>query len=285
LYYLAVELNKLYGLYEPPAITVQKGGVYAPKTGILGRLGFSSPEAALIRKDLRAFTRRRELLASYIFPIILIILAIFESLGITTTGVTTRSTSIEYVAWMFLLPASSMAMLLGESLIGEEGQVVWRIYASPISAKNLVRSKFFFAVMFSIIVLIASSVVGVILYQPTLRKTVVLMLEAFFLVLVLASVNLQVGFKGADFSATRRARMVRQEWSFIGLGVTLAAGAAVLAPVIFLYGLALLHGTSISSLSLAIGAAISAAVSIAISAFFYRINVDSAQELLRKAEV
>jgi hypothetical protein len=285
LYYLAVELNKLYGLYEPPAITVQKAGVYAPKTGILGKLGFSSAEAALIRKDLRAFTRRRELLASYIFPIILIILAIFESLGITSTGVTTRSTSIEYVAWMFLLPASSMAMLLGESLIGEEGQVVWRIYASPISAKNLVRSKFFFAVMFSIIILIASSAVGVILYQPTLRKTVVLMLEAFFLVLALASVSLQVGFKGADFSATRRARMVRQEWSFIGLGVTAAAGAAVLAPVIFLYGLALLYGISISSLNLAIGVAISAAISIAISAFFYRINVDSAQELLRKAEV
>jgi hypothetical protein len=285
LYYLAVDLNKRFGLYEPPAITVQKSGFYAPKTGILGRLGFPSVEAALIRKDLRAFTRRRELLASYIFPIILIILAIFESVGITSSGVTTPSANIIYVAWMFLLPASSMAMLLGEVLIGEEGQAVWRIYASPISAKNLVKSKFFVAVMFSIIILAVSSVVGVIVYHPSLRKTIALVLEAFFLTPALASVALQVGFKGADFSATRRARMVRQEWSLLGFVVSIVAGAAVLAPVIVLYGLALLSHSSVSSLNLTIGVAISAVISIAISVFFYRINVDSAQELLRKAEV
>ena len=50
LYYLAVELNKRFGLYEPPAITLQKSGVYTPKTGIFGKLGFSSVEAALIPK-------------------------------------------------------------------------------------------------------------------------------------------------------------------------------------------------------------------------------------------
>ena len=40
LYYLAVELNKRFGLYEPPAITLQKSGVYTAKTGILGKLAF-----------------------------------------------------------------------------------------------------------------------------------------------------------------------------------------------------------------------------------------------------
>ncbi len=54
LYYLAVLLNKRFGLYEPPAITIQKSGIYAPKTGLLGKLGFSNVEAAIIRKDLRA---------------------------------------------------------------------------------------------------------------------------------------------------------------------------------------------------------------------------------------
>ena len=86
LYYLAVELNKRFGLYEPPAITLQKGGVYAPKIGLLGKLGFSSVEAALIRKDLRAFTRRRELLGIYILPIIIVIISIFYSFGITGGG-------------------------------------------------------------------------------------------------------------------------------------------------------------------------------------------------------
>ena len=48
MYYLAIVLNKRFGLYEPPAITVQKTGtVYAPKTGFLGKFGFSSVEAAI----------------------------------------------------------------------------------------------------------------------------------------------------------------------------------------------------------------------------------------------
>src|SRR4030067_1835944 len=56
LFFLATSLNRRYGLYEPPAITVSRG-VYAPRTGFLGRLGFSTAEAALIRKDFKAFTR------------------------------------------------------------------------------------------------------------------------------------------------------------------------------------------------------------------------------------
>ena len=49
-----------------------------------GQIGFSSVEAALIRKDLRAFTRRREILGIYIMPIIIVIISIFYSSGITT---------------------------------------------------------------------------------------------------------------------------------------------------------------------------------------------------------
>ena len=52
---MAVYLNTRFGLYEPPAIKVQKSGTYAPKAGVLGKIGFSSAEAALIRKDLWAF--------------------------------------------------------------------------------------------------------------------------------------------------------------------------------------------------------------------------------------
>jgi hypothetical protein len=290
-YYLAVELNKRFGLYEPPAITVQKSGIYMPKTGILGKLGFSSVEAALIWKDFRAFTRRRELISAYIFPIILIILGLF---GVASGGGASNQTASPIqlalltqlnVGWVFLMPASAMAMLLGESLIGEEGQAVWRIYASPISPKNLAKSKYFFAILFSIIILIISAAVGIVYYHPSLRKTIVEIVEAFLLVLALASVSLRVGFKGADFTESRRARMVRQEWSLIGLAVCAIAGAAVLAPVVAIYLLSLLSSGYLSSLILAIGVVISAAISIAISTYFYKTNIDSANDLLRKAEV
>ena len=158
LYYFAVELNKRFGLYEPPAITLQKSGVYAPKIGLLGKFGFSSVEAALIRKDLKAFTRRRELLGIYFMPIIITILSIFYSFGFGNSG----STNIAlWSGVIFLAPAGGMSTLLGQVLIGEEGSVIWRIYASPISPKNLVKSKFFLTIIFSVIILVITWAIGI----------------------------------------------------------------------------------------------------------------------------
>jgi hypothetical protein len=284
LYYLAVELNKRFGLYEPPAITLQKSGVYAPKTGILGKLGFSSVEAALIRKDLRAFTRRRELLSIYFMPIIIVIISIFYSFGINSGSSSSSNISL-WSGVIFLVPASGMASLLGQVLIGEEGPSMWRIYASPISAKNLVKSKFSLIIIFSVIILLVTGVIGILVFHPSLRKAIIAMVEAFFMALAVASVSLQVGFRGPDFSGSRRARMVRQDWALIGTGVAAVVGAAVFAPVFAQYGLALISGKSVSSLNYAIDVLISAAISIAITAVFYKINIGSAQELLRKAEV
>lgn len=285
-YYLAVECNRLFGLYEPPAITIQKAGFYAPKTGLLGRLGFSSVEAALIRKDLKAFTRRRELLGVYIFPIVIVIVALFNSFGVTNSGSSSGGPNLS-VLWeglIFLVP-SGIAMWLGQVMIGEEGQTVWRIYASPISPKSLVKSKYFFTVLFSVIVLFASSAIGIGFLHPSLRRVVVAMLEAFFISIAAAAISLQVGFRGADFSQTRRQRMIRQEWSLLGFVEVMFAGVGIFAPVLVPYGLALLSGSTVSSLNLAVEVAISAVISVAITAVFYRINIASAKDLLRKAEV
>jgi hypothetical protein len=284
LYYLAVVLNQRFGLYEPPAITLQKSGVYAPKTGLLGKLGFSTAEAAIIRKDFRAFTRRREMVSIFIVPIVLIILPLTQSLGISGSSASSQSNFI-FSAIIFLLPSTFMAMLLGEVMIGEEGQSVWRIYASPISPKNLVKSKTFFLTLFSTIILFISGSVGIVFYHPALQELIAAFLEGFFVLLAAGIVALTIGFKGPDFSQSRRARMVRQEWSLIGLVVCTIAGAAVLAPLIVSVGLALFTGGAIISSNLAIGVVISAAISSGISVVFYRINIGLATDFLRKAEV
>ena len=164
LYYLAVLLNQRFGLYEPPAIKVQTSGIYAPKAGLLGKLGFSTVEAAIIRKDIRAFTRRRELIGIFIIPIVFIIVPIFNSINISNQGAPS-GINLFFEAMIFLFPAGIIAMTLGNMLIGEEGQAVWRIYASPISPKSLVKSKFAFLTFFSIIVLIITGTIGVVFFR------------------------------------------------------------------------------------------------------------------------
>jgi hypothetical protein len=285
LYYLAVFLNMRFGLYEPPAITLQKSGVYAPKTGLLGKLGFTSGEAAIIRKDFRAFTRRREMVSIFIVPIILIILPIMQSIGVTgEVGAGQDAGSLIFEGIIFLLPSSFSALLLGQVMIGEEGQSVWRIYASPISAKSLVKSKTFFLLIFSTIILLLSGTIGVVFYQPSLQVAITAFLEGFFVLLAIGIVALTIGFKGPDFSQTRRARMVRQEWSLIGFVVCSIVGLCVLAPLILLVGLSLFIGGSINSSSLAISVGLSAAISLGISIVVYRINLGIATDFLKKSQ-
>ncbi|HUK85104.1 MAG TPA: hypothetical protein VLU95_04505 [Candidatus Acidoferrum sp.] len=282
LYYLAVALNERFGFYEPPAITIQKSGFYEPKTGLLGKIGFSDVEAAIIRKDLRAFTRRRELIGVYIAPIIMIIIPIMNSLGVINQGAPTGQATLIFSGIIYLLPAAFMAMLLGEVLIGEEGQSVWRIYASPISAKNLVKSKYFFTVLFSTILLLISGTIGTVFYHPTIEDAIIGFLETFLVVLAVGAVSLAVGFKGPDFSQTRRARMIRQEWSLVGLVVGALIGAAVVAPLLPFVIISFLGGSAFYSLI--VGVLISAIISLVISAIFYKINIGLASDLLKKAE-
>jgi hypothetical protein len=286
LFFIATLLNRRFGLYEPPAITVSRG-VYAPKTGFLGKLGFSAVEAALIRKDLRAFTRRRELMTIFIIPIVVILVPLMQSFGQSEAMPTQVSTL--FVAVTFLFPASVMAMSLGSFMIGEEGQSVWRIYASPVSAKSLVKSKYFFIIFFSLIILAITGVLGFVIYQPTLRATIIACFEAAFLAFAIGTISLSIGISGADFTETPRARMIRPSASFLNLLACLLAGVAILLPFLP-YALSSILSPVFPSLAgitldpfLALG--MSAVIAVVLTVIFYRIAVNNARDLLAKAEV
>jgi hypothetical protein len=287
LFFLATLLNRRFGLYEPPAITISRG-VYAPRTGFLGKLGFSTAEASLIRKDLRAFTRRRELMTIFIVPIVIILVQVMQTLSLTET--VPVQVFVYVAASTFLLPASVMAMSLGSFIIGEEGQAVWRIYASPISAKTLVKSKYFFIIFFSIIVLAITGIFGFIVYHPSLRATFVAYCETVFLIFALGAISLSNGIKGADFTETPRARMIRFSRSLINVGTCLLAGIAMLAPF-FPYALSSMLSEIMPDLTVEVfldpllALVVSAIIAIIFTAIFYRIALKNASELMAKAEI
>jgi hypothetical protein len=283
LFYLATLLNRRFGLYEPPAITVSHG-LYAPKTGFLGRLGFSTVEAALIRKDLKAFTRRRELMTIFILPIVFIIAPLMQSLG--TKGTSASSASSPYFfAFIFLLPASAMAVFVGSFMTGEEGQAVWRIYSSPISDKNLVKSKYFIVILFSILVLAVTGIVGFLILHPSLRAVLVTLVESVFLVFPLGSLSLSIGIKGADFTEVPRPRMIRTFWNFLNLAACFVTAIIILTPFLPYVLSSFLPGLTGSLVDLYTALVLSAIISVVSALIFYQIALKNAKELLIRAEI
>jgi len=282
LFFLAVELNRRFGLYEPPAITVSRG-VYVPKTGFLGRIGFSAVEAALLRKDFRAYTRRRELMTIFIVPIAMVMVPIMQSLNMANEPPLGYILSME--ATIFLLPAFVLVLSLGSFIIGEEGQAVWRIYASPISPKNLVKSKYFFILFFALVVLPITILVGIVMYHPSLPATITAVLVPIFLVFALGAISLSNGIKGADFTEVPRPRMIRVKWSMINLIFCSLAALAVLAPFVPYVLSIFVPGLFAAFIDPYLAIAVSGVVAAVITAVFYRVAVKNAEELLSKAEV
>jgi hypothetical protein len=283
LFFLATSLNRRFGLYEPPAITVSRG-VYAPKTGFLGRIGFSTVEAALIRKDFRAFTRRRELMTIFIVPIVVIMVPVMQSLSWVNEPVPPQLI-LFMIATTFLFPASILVMSLGNFMIGEEGQAVWRIYSSPLSPKNLVKSKYFFIILFSLLVLAITGIFGILIYHPSLRATIVAFFEPVFLVFALGSISLSNGIKGADFSEAPRPRMIRVEWAIISLIGCLLAALAVLAPFVPYMLSTIVPNLFGALIDPYLATVVSGIIAAVITVIFYRVALKNAKELLTKAEV
>jgi hypothetical protein len=280
LFFLGTWLNGRFGLYEPPAITITHG-VYAPKTGLLGRLGFSTSEAALIRKDLKAFTRRRELMTIFIGPVVIVLVPLIQQFG-QSGDTATSQLNLLWAGLTFLFPCSIMAMSLGNLIVGEEGQAVWRIYAAPFSPNNFVKSKYFFVVLFGLIIFAITSTIGALLYRMPFTVIFVGASEAVFLVFALSAVSLANGIKGADFNELPRPRMIRVEWSLVNLVACFLAGAAILGPLLP-YALSGII-PSVGVLDPYIAVVVSAVIAAVITLVFYRIAVKNAEELIKNAE-
>jgi hypothetical protein len=72
LFRLAVRSNEKYALQDSQVIRIS-GRAYVPKRGLLEGLGISTAVAVVMRKDLRAYTRRQEPMYVFIMPIVFVV--------------------------------------------------------------------------------------------------------------------------------------------------------------------------------------------------------------------
>jgi len=257
LFTVAVKLNSRFGLYEPPAIRISREA-YAPRPSIWSRLGFSLPEAAIMRKDFRAFTRRRELMYFFVLPILITMIYV---MSLTRTPYFESSSVLS--AMILLVPGASMA---------------------PVAAESLVKCKFAFIVIFSCAVTLACSIVGILIVRPSPTLMLAALIESIFLIISLSAVSLGAGIKGASFVEVPRPRMISPRAGLINTITCALLAGVILAPLIPYAGamLGLLDPPSQSYTSLAL--AVSGAIAAIVTYGFYRIAVKNAEDLLAEVD-
>jgi hypothetical protein len=291
LFLFAVRVNIRYGLYEAPSITISRG-VYVSKAGMLGRLGLSQMEAAIVRKDMKAFTRRRELMYIFILPIVFVVMPLLSAMR--------RGAGFPAFLFTYLtvLPGAFMTVFLGSSIVGSEGGSVWFLYSCPMDARALVKVKYLFTVLFSLLVALVCSAIGAVLTLPSTEVVLISLTESLLLIFSLGMVSLSFGIKGADFREFPRPRMIKPLWGLINMLVCLALGLAVISPVIpYVLNLAFQARQSGSEAPMwaknifslpeyysYVALPVSGIVALAITFGFHRLALKNAEELLAKAE-
>jgi len=292
LFLVATKLNIRYGLYEMPAIRISEG-VYVPKAGLLGRLGFSPLEAAMMRKDFKAFTRRQELGYIFILPVVSAIMPILSAMRTAPAEAPIPHWFYSFLsAYLTLVPGTMMAAMLGTMMIGLEGSSVWHVYSSPTDARSLVRAKYYFTTLFSLAVTLTCSAISVVVWTPSARLIIPSVVEAVFLIFSLSMISLSFGIRGADFRELPRGMRIRPKWGLVNGLLCIVLAAAIFSPIIpyavnFLFE-AIQSPTKIvlpvPEAYIYVALPVSGVIASAVTYAFHRIAMKNAENLLISAE-
>jgi hypothetical protein len=252
--FAAVRVRAKYWSPLPVTIEVTESE-YSPRAGFLQSLGLSAVEAAIVRKDLKGFTRRRELLPYIAIPVVFVALIVVQQL--TTPGVSSGSGGA--TVYPFWLIGGIMTIIVATTSVGQEGKAILNIYAFPISPRVFLRAKLLVASLFGMVTILAMLVVSSVLASASVTGFAASLLVSIVIVGECVFIGLGVATRFPDLQERPRPRFVQPGAMILAmlLGVLLAFVTAfplVLWPFMsgYLEGLGLSYGIAVG-LGLAFG--------------------------------
>jgi len=200
------------------------------RRGILGSLGFSVFESALIRKDFKSLIRRRETLTQLAIPVMVTITFL-----IAQSGMIGGSAPPESVKYFFIGNMLFVSVILGMSLsiisLGQEGGAFQVLQITPLEPRSITRAKILHAFIPSFLLM------SVIFYSIfSLIGDPVITAGAFLLgitgVFDVVLVSMIIGAHYVDFTEVPRHRFVRWEGTLIAFLALFALTGVILSPFI-----------------------------------------------------
>ncbi|OLE90524.1 MAG: hypothetical protein AUF79_10200 [Crenarchaeota archaeon 13_1_20CM_2_51_8] len=231
--YIALSLRAKYWAVTPGAIHFAgAGSVSGPSR--LGYLGLSSPSIAMLKREIRSATRRKEVVRLMAIPIIMPIMISFPAIFSPAPSSTSGPAQIDpiFLVIPFLFGIGLGSLFLGMTSIGQEGRRLWNISALPVSANMLVKSKLLFTFLVSSIGLGLGAVVSALLLHASIFVILGFLGLGFVVILAEASLGIAIGSRFPDFSDGPRPRFVTVVGSIIGAILGIVEMAIMALPLI-----------------------------------------------------
>lgn len=228
---VCVRLRQVYWMPMPVSVRLSTRA-YAPRAGFLSRLGLNPAESAIVKKDFRSLSRRREMARFLALPILIVVSMLIPSL-MSTKG--SPPSASGFMFWFFPLAFGVTLFALFTSMIsiGQEGLAVWNLYSSPILPREFVRAKVSANIILSLPIAMAFWLGITLIGHPSFRSSVAFLLALTALILVESFLGLALGVRFPDFGETVRSRFIRLPGMLGGMLLGVAVAGAILAP----YGL------------------------------------------------
>jgi len=212
-------------------------------------------ESAMIQKDFRSLTRRREMARFLAIPFVLAI-----SMGISLLPLGTQQTAeapnFMFIAFLFIMPVAIFVGALSMTSIGQEGYAVWNLYAAPITPTQLLRAKLLFAAILGVPFAITLLSIFAVLLNTIGTYYGILLPASVLVVLEVSALGVYFAALFPDFREMVRSRYVSVWGSLLGIGMAMCVSLLTVAPLalsIFLYGSII---PQLASISFCIGLAV-----------------------------
>jgi len=231
--YIALSLRAKYWAVTPGAIHFGgAGSVSGPSR--LGYLGLSSPSIAMLRREIRSATRRKEVVRLMAIPIIMPIMISFPAIFSPAPSSTSGPAQIDpiFLVIPFLFGIGLGSLFLGMTSLGQEGRRLWNISTLPVSARMLVKSKLLFTSIVSSIGLCLGAAVSALLLDASIFVVLGFLGLGVIVILAEASLGIAVGSRFPDFSDGPRPRFVTVVGSIIGAVLGIVEMAIMSLPLV-----------------------------------------------------
>lgn len=237
LFLVSIRLRQVYWVPVPVSVKLSTG-VYAPRAGYLGRLGLNPSESAIIRKDFKSLTRRREMANHLAVPVLMVATMVIPSL-FSKDGFS-FSEDVMFLAFPLTFGVMLFAYMNSSISVGQEGLSFWNIHSSPLTPREFVRAKVSASLILSLPVALVFWLGLILLGHPTFKTATAFLLVLISLTLAESLIGLIMGIMFPDFSETIRIRFISFSGALLGMFSGMVTAGVLLVP----YGLYMLFNRS-----------------------------------------